>query len=113
MRHAYAGGPPGDLGLALELDTAARPVALRITVRDQGQPFDPLSVPVPDITAPAEQRAVGGLGVLLMRRLTDRQDHRHDPASGNVLTLVKFLHDPPAPRGRADPTPPPPSGERT
>jgi CheY-like chemotaxis protein len=113
MRYAYAGGPPGELGLALELDTAARPAALRISVCDQGQRFDPLSVPVPDTTAPAEQRAVGGLGVLLMRRLTDHQEHRHDPASGNLLTLVKLLHDPPAPPGRADPTPAPSSGDRT
>jgi len=96
MHYAYAGQPPGDLTVTIELDDTVRPVALRVTVQDAGQPFDPLGVPVPDTAAPAEQRPVGGLGVLLMRRLTDMQLHRHDPVNGNVLNLVKFLHDPPA-----------------
>lgn len=95
MRHAYAGQPPGDLTLTIGLDQTAHPAALHITLQDAGRPFDPLSVPVPDTTAPAELRPIGGLGVLLMRRLTDSQAYRHDPASGNVLHLVRYLHDRP------------------
>jgi len=113
MRYAYAGRSPGELSLAIELDAAARPAALRVTVQDTGLPFDPLTVPAPDTAAPAERRPVGGLGVLLMRRLTDQQFHRHDPGRGNVLTLVKFLHDAPSrpPSLATGPTPITPSGE--
>jgi serine/threonine-protein kinase RsbW len=120
VHHAYAGQPPGELTVAIALDTAARPAELRISLRDRGVPFDPLALPAPDPTLPLEQRPVGGLGVWLMRRLTDRQAYRHDPAQGNVLSLVKHLPDPganphgatatPSPAPSPAPTPKQPGG---
>lgn len=56
-------------------------------VEDDGPSFDPLSFPLPDVTAPLEEREPGGLGLLLVRRVADvvrwrREDER------NVVTLV-------------------------
>lgn len=40
-----------------------------VEIVDNGQPFDPRSTPDPDVTAPAEERNIGGLGLFLMRKL--------------------------------------------
>ena len=61
----------------------------RVTLyfRDDGEPFDPLSHPPPDLEADIEERLIGGLGVHLIRTLADeitytREGHR------NVLRVV-------------------------
>lgn len=57
---------------------------------DNGVPFDPLAMPAPDTTLPAAQREIGGLGIMMTRRMTDRQTYAR--ADGrNVLTLYKRL----------------------
>ena len=61
---------------------------LVVEVVDWGIPFDPLSVPEPDIEASLEDREIGGLGIHIMRNIMDevyyeRAEHR------NILTLVK------------------------
>jgi serine/threonine-protein kinase RsbW len=71
-----------------EIDVAVRyrDGALQATVSDDGAPFDPRAQPVPDLGAPAEQRAVGGLGIHLLRELTEAIDYRRD-GGRNVLTF--------------------------
>ena len=59
-------------------------------VRDQGPPFNPLELPPPNLHQPIDERPLGGLGVHLMRQLTDRLDYRRE-GSTNVLTLHKRL----------------------
>ena len=49
---------------------------LSATVSDDGKPFDPLSLPEPDIHAPIEERKVGGLGIHLLRKLMDTVEYR-------------------------------------
>ena len=44
---------------------------LAIDFVDDGQPFDPLGLPAPDLDAAAEERQVGGLGVHIVRSLVD------------------------------------------
>ena len=63
-----------------------------MTVEDDALPFNILEAPLPDVTLPPEDRAkpVGGLGILLVRRLTDsiayeRRDNK------NILTLRKRM----------------------
>jgi serine/threonine-protein kinase RsbW/sigma-B regulation protein RsbU (phosphoserine phosphatase) len=60
--------------------------ALQATVSDDGVPFDPLAAPPPDLGGPAEQRKVGGLGIHLLRALTDTIDYRRD-GGRNVLSF--------------------------
>jgi anti-sigma regulatory factor (Ser/Thr protein kinase) len=57
---------------------------------DDGAPFDPLAAPEPDTSLPAEQREIGGLGILMTRRMTDRQTYARENGR-NVLTLYKRL----------------------
>ena len=61
-----------------------------ITFIDHGVPYDPLAKDDPDITQSAEDRAVGGLGIFLVKKTMD--DIRYEYVNGsNILTIVKGL----------------------
>ena len=59
-----------------------------VEVEDDGREFNPLTVPPVDITEPLETRAVGGLGVHMMRQLMDAVEYRRVQGR-NLLTLIK------------------------
>lgn len=63
---------------------------LKATIEDDARPFDPLSVPSPDIESPLETRPIGGLGVHLVRQLMDRTEYVRINGH-NRLVLLKFL----------------------
>lgn len=91
VNHGYKGLPTGDLRLALSWGSWEGVAAIRADIQDHGHRFDPLSAPMPDLTQEVEARPVGGLGVMLMRNLSDVQTYRYDEVQGNHLTLIKFL----------------------
>jgi anti-sigma regulatory factor (Ser/Thr protein kinase) len=62
--------------------------ALVITLIDDGQPFDPLAAPEPDLDMAVEERPIGGLGIYLLRQMSDRMEYRRD-ADKNRLTMWK------------------------
>ena len=94
ISYAYPAGAPGLMSLQLEVGLRAGRKAMDITIEDQGSPFDPLALPPPDLTAPLDELPVGGLGVHLLRELSDQQRYRHDRRRGNVLTITKWLAPP-------------------
>jgi serine/threonine-protein kinase RsbW len=61
-----------------------------LTVEDDGAPFDPLSLPAPDVTASLESRPVGGLGVYLVRRAMDSVSYQRR-GTMNQLRMTKGL----------------------
>lgn len=63
---------------------------VRFTVTDAGIPFDPTSVMEADTTLDAETRPIGGLGVLLARKLMDSISYSRRNGQ-NVLTLTKTI----------------------
>ena len=62
---------------------------LVVRLQDQAPHFDPTGFPPPDLTLPLEERALGGLGIYLMRQFTDTVTHRVTSDGSNELTLVK------------------------
>ena len=60
------------------------------TVTDSGIPFDPTQKGEVDITLPAEERAIGGLGIHLVRQLMDEVIYSREDDK-NVLTLIKRI----------------------
>ena len=60
-----------------------------IEIIDRGIPFDPLTLPKPDVNAPIEDRKIGGLGIYMMRKLMDKVNYKREQGK-NILTLVKF-----------------------
>jgi serine/threonine-protein kinase RsbW len=83
-RHAYRGHDDGTVGVAI----TGRIGELEIELRDSGPAFDPIvDAPRPDLTLGVEARKPGGLGVELMRRMTD--ELRYHRADGqNVLSMI-------------------------
>jgi serine/threonine-protein kinase RsbW len=70
----HGGSPNVQASVALEV----RPDLVSGEIGDCGKPFDPRSGPEPDITAPLEERRIGGLGLHLVRKLTSALDYRRD-----------------------------------
>ena len=63
---------------------------LRVTLSDSGTPFNPLSKEDPDVTLPAQERRIGGLGIFMVKKSMD--DVRYQYLDGhNILTLKKGL----------------------
>ncbi len=63
-----------------ELRVTPAPGALALSIEDDGPEYDPLARATPDTAATIEDREVGGLGVHLVRELT--QDARYERAGG-------------------------------
>jgi len=62
-----------------------------IRVRNWGRSFEPNRVEDPDVTAPLEERTLGGLGLFLIRQYMDRVEYTFDPKLGNELLMTKSL----------------------
>ena len=63
---------------------------LTIKITDDGIPFNPLKHEQPDITLPAEERPVGGLGIFLMSQIMDEMHYTRNN-NENMLTLKKSI----------------------
>ncbi len=66
---------------------------INILLHDHGKPFDPLTVPKPDIHAELEERSKGGLGLYFINELMDEVRFKSTPNEGNYLLLVKHKDD--------------------
>lgn len=64
---------------------------VRITFSDWGTPFDPLGHKDPDISLPVEKRAIGGLGIYLIKKNMDQVSYEYKDLQ-NRLTIFKTLN---------------------
>jgi anti-sigma regulatory factor (Ser/Thr protein kinase) len=86
IRYAYEGSEEQGIEVTLSCDGGE----VRIELRDQGKPFNPVETPAPNLEAPLEERPEGGLGIHLMRELTDEMSYVRR-GSSNILTLTRRL----------------------
>ena len=61
-----------------------------ITFVDNGVPFDPLAKADPDITQSAEKRAIGGLGIYLVKKSMDDVSYEYKDGK-NILKIRKNI----------------------
>jgi serine/threonine-protein kinase RsbW len=59
---------------------------VHVAYSDRGQPFNPLTAPLPDLAAPLEERAVGGLGVHFVRQIMQDLEYRRE-GEWNRITM--------------------------
>jgi serine/threonine-protein kinase RsbW len=59
-----------------------------VEVEDDAPPFNPLEAPVPDLDQPLDERPVGGLGIHLVRQITDRLEYQQFDGK-NLLVMKK------------------------
>ena len=70
----------------VRVEVTEDPIAVVITFIDRGVPYDPLKKADPDITLSAEERAIGGLGILMAKKTMD--EISYEPTAGkNILRL--------------------------
>jgi anti-sigma regulatory factor (Ser/Thr protein kinase) len=74
----------------IEIRLEVRGDQLIICTVDDGLAFDPRTAKVPDTKASLKDRAIGGLGVHLVKNLMDRVEYRHKDGKNHV-TLRKRL----------------------
>ena len=74
----------------ISLDISDDPPQVKLVFSDNGTPHNPLEIPDPDITLPAEEREIGGLGIYMVKKNVDEVLYRHEKGR-NVLTLTKKL----------------------
>ena len=82
--HGY-GGVPG----WVEVAATTRDDRFMVTIADDAPPFDPTTVPDPDLSVHPAERRPGGMGVLLARLCVDEMTYQPRPGGGNILTLVR------------------------
>ena len=65
-------------------------LSARLTFIDNGKPYDPIKQADPDITLPAEEREVGGLGIFIVKKTMDSVCYRRN-GDKNELAITKTL----------------------
>jgi serine/threonine-protein kinase RsbW len=75
---------PGVADIGLELD------GTRLTIEfvDDGRAFDPLLQPAPNLDLPLDERPLGGLGIHILRALTD-EAHYSRSQDRNMIRLTR------------------------
>ena len=84
FNYAYEDSSNGEVEIECRMDGDA---TLLIDIRDTGVPFDILDVPDPDIHSGISERKIGGLGVLLIKKMIDEVKYRRE-GKCNILTFV-------------------------
>ena len=86
MEYAYPKGTTGDVNIR----ATSNGRRLKFIITDAGVSFNPTEVAAADTTLSAEERPVGGLGILLVRELMDSINYERIDGK-NVLTLTKSI----------------------
>jgi len=74
----------------IEVEGEVLDACVVLTIRDDGIPFNPLSVAPPDLSVLLHEREIGGLGIHLVRAMVDEVTY-HRNVRRNVLTIKKRL----------------------
>ena len=88
MSYAYPMGTHGEISVQAIADSQQ----IRYIITDKGKAFDPTKVMKTDTALKAEDRPIGGLGILLVRELMDSVNYEYVDGR-NILTLGQKYDD--------------------
>ena len=78
--------------VTVRIESEDRPPVVVISFQDEGKPFNPLEQGDPDVTLPARERKIGGLGIFMVKKSMD--DVRYEYRDGkNILTIRKTIEE--------------------
>jgi len=62
---------------------------LKIRYEDDGKAFNPFTIAKPDLSAPIEKRSIGGLGIHLIKEMTDQQLYQRKNRCNRITLSMK------------------------
>lgn len=87
-RYAYDAEQTGEA--LVRCCVGGEPCQVTLQFIDGGTPFNPLAKQDADITLSAEERQIGGLGILMVKKSMDGMEYSYEDGK-NILTLKKNL----------------------
>jgi len=81
IRHGHPEGGKHEIQVRLSLQQDW----VIATVEDDGMPFNPLEAPEPDLDSPLETRPIGGLGIHLVRNITDSLEYQRSEGRNRLV----------------------------
>lgn len=84
IEHAYGKENIGDIEISIQ----ENPTNLTIIIKDHGKPFNPKSIPKPNLSKNLFERKSNGLGLYMMKQWMDEVQFEFVNNS-NILKLVK------------------------
>lgn len=90
--YAYPDGEQHSFTLSMELNDGV----VTIKMVDTGTPFNPLNKDDPDIELSAEERQIGGLGIFLVKQLSEKVSYQrlNDKNHLTIVVSIKLGEDP-------------------
>lgn len=82
----------GATSWSLDIEKTRYPDGVRLIFTDDGKAFDPLSLRDPDTTLCAEDREIGGLGILIVKKTMSPVTYGRRNGK-NILTMGKDYGD--------------------
>ena len=79
----------GDLDGLVKLHMEREGDAVIIRIRDRAKTFDPSHVNAPQLDTALKDRPFGGMGLFLIKKMTDEAEFLPLPGGGNEVRLVK------------------------
>lgn len=77
-------------GFELDIEKIEEPKGVNLVFVDDGLPYNPLGHIDPDTTLSAAERPIGGLGILMVKKLSDSVSYRREH-NRNFLTVFKKI----------------------
>ena len=90
LANAVRHGNRQDVERKVRIRIEADPKRVLIRVEDEGEGFDPASIPDP--TEPTNLLRPSGRGIFYMRQFMTRVEFSTLPAGGTAVTMVRHLH---------------------
>ncbi len=85
IEHGYGQECPSRIDITCEpMDDG-----IKVVIYDDAAPFDPSSIPEPEINVSLEDVKPRGLGIFFMRKMMDEVHYESSPDKGNTLTMIK------------------------
>ena len=72
----------------VRVEVSETPISVIVTCIDHGIPYDPLKKDDPDVTLSAEERAIGGLGIFMVKKTMDEITYEYKDGQ-NILSIRK------------------------
>ncbi|HSB67061.1 MAG TPA: ATP-binding protein, partial [Anaerolineales bacterium] len=85
IEHGYGEECPSRIDITCEKISDG----IKVVIYDDADPFDPTSIPEPELHVSLEEVKPRGLGIYLMRKMMDEIHYESNPDNGNTLIMIK------------------------